>query len=48
MSARPCSACGGARLKPEVLAVTVGGLNIHELTKMSVKARDRVPRASSS
>ena len=36
MSFRPCPACGGARLKPEVLAVTVGGLNIHEFTKMSV------------
>ena len=38
MSARPCSACHGARLKPEVLAVTVGGLNIHELTRKSVRA----------
>ncbi len=37
MSARPCSACNGARLRPEVLAVTVGGLNIHELTTKSVK-----------
>jgi excinuclease ABC subunit A len=37
MSARPCSACGGARLKPEVLAVTIGGLNIHALTKKSVR-----------
>jgi len=37
MSARACSACHGARLKPEVLAVTVGGLNIHELTQKSVK-----------
>jgi excinuclease ABC subunit A len=36
MSFRPCPACGGARLKPEVLAVTVGGKNIHEFTKMSV------------
>ncbi len=36
MSFRPCPACNGARLKPEVLAVTVGGLNIHEFTKMSV------------
>src|SRR5690242_10968102 len=36
MSFRPCPACEGARLKPEVLAVTVGGLNIHEFTKMSV------------
>jgi excinuclease ABC subunit A len=36
MSFRPCPACNGARLKPEVLAVTVGDLNIHEFTKMSV------------
>jgi excinuclease ABC subunit A len=36
MSFRPCPACNGARLKPEVLAVTVGELNIHEFTKMSV------------
>ena len=37
MSLRPCPQCGGARLKPEVLAVTVGDKNIHEFTKMSVK-----------
>jgi excinuclease ABC subunit A len=37
MSFRPCPVCGGARLKPEVLAVTVGGLNIHEFTRMSVQ-----------
>src|SRR2546426_1800167 len=36
MSFRPCPACEGARLKPEVLAVTVGGVNIHEFTRMSV------------
>src|SRR5206468_6343271 len=36
MSFRPCSACNGARLKPEVLAVSVGTLNIHEFTRMSV------------
>ncbi len=36
MSFRPCPACRGARLKPEVLAVTVGDRNIHEFTKMSV------------
>jgi excinuclease ABC subunit A len=36
MSFRPCPVCHGARLKPEVLAVTVGGLSIHEFTKMSV------------
>src|SRR5215211_1473707 len=36
MSFRPCPQCGGARLKPEVLAVTVGEQNIHEFTQMSV------------
>jgi excinuclease ABC subunit A len=36
MSFRPCPVCQGARLKPEVLAVTVGGVNIHEFTRMSV------------
>src|ERR671931_424938 len=36
MSFRPCPVCKGARLKPEVLAVTVGEKNIHEFTPMSV------------
>ena len=36
MSFRPCPVCKGARLKPEVLAVTVGGTNIHEFTQISV------------
>ncbi|MGH3061835.1 MAG: excinuclease ABC subunit UvrA, partial [Gaiellaceae bacterium] len=36
MSFRPCPACKGARLRPEVLAVTVGERNIHELTRLSV------------
>jgi excinuclease ABC subunit A len=36
MSFVPCPACKGARLKPEVLAVTVGGKNIHQFTQMSV------------
>jgi excinuclease ABC subunit A len=36
MSFRPCPACKGARLKPEVLAVTVGERNIHEFTQLSV------------
>src|SRR4051812_36639550 len=36
MSFRPCPVCHGARLKPEVLAVTVGDRNIHEFTRMSV------------
>jgi excinuclease ABC subunit A len=34
----PCPACGGARLKPESLAVTVGGRNIFELCSLSVGA----------
>jgi len=33
MTRRPCPACGGARLRPEALAVTVGGNNIYELTR---------------
>jgi excinuclease ABC subunit A len=37
MSFRPCPVCKGARLKPEVLAVTVGGKSIHEFTRMSVQ-----------
>ena len=36
MSFRPCPVCKGARLKPEVLAVTVGGLSINDFTQMSV------------
>jgi len=36
MSLRPCPVCKGARLKPEVLAVTVGDRSIHEFTTLSV------------
>jgi excinuclease ABC subunit A len=32
----PCHACGGARLKPESLAVTVAGKNIFELCDLSL------------
>ncbi len=38
MSFRPCPVCNGARLKPEVLAVTIGDRAIHEFTRMSVTA----------
>ncbi len=31
-----CSECNGARLKKETLAVTVGGINIHEFTQMTI------------
>ena len=37
MSAIPCDACGGRRLSPVSLAVTVGGLNISEFCDKSVK-----------
>ena len=37
MTSRPCPACRGARLKPEALAVKVGGLSIAELTDMDVR-----------
>jgi excinuclease ABC subunit A len=33
-----CPACKGARLKPESLAVTVGGRNIYELCSLSIEA----------
>lgn len=36
MSARPCPDCGGRRLKPESLAVTVGDINIDTFTHFSV------------
>jgi excinuclease ABC subunit A len=32
----PCEACGGTRLKPEILAVTIGGRNIAEVCALSV------------
>ncbi len=37
MSASTCPQCKGARLKPEALAVTVGGANIDRLTRMSIE-----------
>ncbi len=37
MAAHPCPDCKGARLKPESLAVTVGGKNIYEVTQMTVR-----------
>jgi excinuclease ABC subunit A len=35
MAVIPCRACGGARLKPEILAVTVGGRNVNEVTTLA-------------
>ncbi|MEE8598055.1 MAG: excinuclease ABC subunit UvrA, partial [Dehalococcoidales bacterium] len=36
MVSRPCPVCEGKRLKPESLAVTIGGKNIAEVSSMSV------------
>ncbi len=36
LSEQPCTACGGARLRPASLAVTVGGRNIDDVTRMSI------------
>ena len=40
MTEIPCKACHGARLKPEALAVTVGGKNIDEVTRMTIREAD--------
>ena len=41
MSASVCPQCKGARLKPEALAVTIGGSNITELTHMSIEKAEQ-------
>ncbi|MEL7565984.1 MAG: excinuclease ABC subunit UvrA [Dehalobacterium sp.] len=41
MSMKPCPDCRGARLRPESLAVLVGGKNIHQVTTYSIlEAKD--------
>jgi excinuclease ABC subunit A len=40
----PCPVCNGARLRPESLAVTLGGLNIHELTSLPIGETDKFMR----
>jgi excinuclease ABC subunit A len=37
MRETPCPACTGSRLKPEVLAVTLGGKNIAEICELSIE-----------
>ena len=37
MNISPCTTCGGKRLKKESLAVTVGGMNIYDLTGLSIR-----------
>ena len=36
MSMRPCSSCNGTRLKNQTLAITINGMNIGEISSMSV------------
>jgi excinuclease ABC subunit A len=41
MAEQPCPACDGARLRPESLAVKVGGLSISEYTDLSARAASK-------
>ncbi|WP_420858784.1 excinuclease ABC subunit UvrA [Marivivens marinus] len=34
---RPCGSCGGFRLRPEALAVKIGGLHVGQVVQMSIK-----------
>ena len=38
MVTRPCPTCGGKRLRPEILAVTIGDLNVWDVSTMSITA----------
>ena len=40
MTDTPCTACHGARLKPETLAVTIGGKSIADLTALTIREAD--------
>lgn len=40
MSSSPCPSCRGYRLKPEALAVKIGGLHIGQITEQSIRAAD--------
>jgi len=44
MDIRPCKTCHGMRLKPASLAVTIGGLNIYELTTLPIRKELEVIR----
>ncbi|RWP64256.1 excinuclease ABC subunit UvrA [Mesorhizobium sp.] len=41
MSATPCPACRGYRLKPEALAVKIAGKHIGEVTELSIRKADQ-------
>ena len=37
MVTRPCPTCAGKRLRPEILAVTIGGRNVWDISTLSIK-----------
>ena len=37
LSQHPCRSCQGARLRPEAIAVTIGGMSINQLTALSIE-----------
>ncbi len=37
MVSRPCPVCGGKRLRPEILAVTIGDRNVYDVATLSIK-----------
>jgi len=37
MSKQPCTACGGKRLRPESLAVTIAGMNIDDVMHLNIR-----------
>ena len=41
MSSAPCEACHGYRLKPEALAVKIGGLHISQVSEMSIRTASK-------
>ena len=41
LSEQACRSCGGARLRPEAVAVTVGDKNVHQLTSLSIEKVQR-------
>ena len=48
LSSRPCSACGGRRVRPEALGVKIAGRTIAEVTALSVAAEARARRMDRS
>ncbi len=41
MNYQPCPDCKGSRLRKESLSIKVAGLNIHDITRMSIKQAPR-------